>query len=276
MNSSQLCFLTSSNSFLSTSTFLPNYTAFNNKCRATCIKPISIPTCTSRPPTPEKPSTTPKDQPDKSSTNTVIDKSKSSKSIVPTPRLSNIQVFLERLNDTALDARIHYTRLFTRKKQSIENAPRIVILGTGWAAHSLVKVLDTTATSATIISPRNFFFFTPLLSASAVGTVEFRSIVEPIRAANPFIDYFEAYAVDIDLENQQVHCVPGKREGKPDAEDPFNVPYDYLVVAVGETTATFGVPGARKYAYFLKEISDARRLRQKILGMLDIVYVRFN
>lgn len=36
-----------------------------------------------------------------------------------------------------------------------------------------------------IVSPRNFFLFTPMLSGSAVGTVEYRSILEPIRQANP-------------------------------------------------------------------------------------------
>lgn len=42
-----------------------------------------------------------------------------------------------------------------------------------------------------------------------------------------------------------------------------------MVVAVGETTSTFGVVGARKYAYFLKEINDAQRMRAKILECLE-------
>lgn len=151
--------------------------------------------------------------------------------------------------------------------------PRVVILGTGWAAHSLVKVLDDkSVSSVTIISPRNFFFFTPLLSATAVGTIEFRSIVEPIRVANPLVDYFEAFATDVDFEKQQVVCVVGQRDGVRSAavEDAeFRVPYDILVIAVGETTTTFGVEGAKKHAYFLKEISDARRVRKKLLDCLE-------
>lgn len=174
-------------------------------------------------------------------------------------------------------------RQFSLKKKlpldKSTTGPRVVVLGTGWGAHSLVKVIDVSAVqSVTVISPRNFFFFTPLLSATAVGTVEFRSIVEPIRKANPFIDYFEASATDIDVDRRVVQCI---RESPNDANTnengngigdlKFEIPYDVLVIAVGETTATFNVPGAREYAYFLKEISDARRLRSNLLGTSNTI-----
>ncbi|KAI0567280.1 Pyridine nucleotide-disulfide oxidoreductase [Gracilaria domingensis] len=188
------------------------------------------------------------------------------------PRPGNLQVVLDRLSDTLLDAKLHYSRLFRRPPHEMPSkGPRVVVLGSGWAAHSFVKVVDHTHFgSVTVVSPRNFFFFTPLLSATAVGTIEFRSIVEPIRKANPFVDYYEAYAVDVDVERRVVKCEQGQREGEPSANAVcFQLPYDVLVVAVGEKTTTFGVEGARKYGYFLKEISDARRLRNKILDSLE-------
>jgi NADH dehydrogenase FAD-containing subunit len=49
----------------------------------------------------------------------------------------------------------------------------------------VAKIIDTGMYEVVIVSPRNFFLFTPMLSGSAVGTVEFRSISEPIRQANP-------------------------------------------------------------------------------------------
>lgn len=55
----------------------------------------------------------------------------------------------------------------------------------GWSAHAVAKIIDTGMYEVVIVSPRNFFLFTPMLSGSAVGTVEFRSISEPIRQANP-------------------------------------------------------------------------------------------
>ena len=37
------------------------------------------------------------------------------------------------------------------------------------------------ANEIVFVSPRNYFMFTPMLAASSVGTVEYRSIVEHIR-----------------------------------------------------------------------------------------------
>jgi NADH:ubiquinone reductase (non-electrogenic) len=39
----------------------------------------------------------------------------------------------------------------------------------------------------------------------------------------------------------------------------FEVPYDYLVVSVGEQPATFGVPGVQEHTFFMKEASPSVR-----------------
>jgi hypothetical protein len=56
---------------------------------------------------------------------------------------------------------------------------RVVILGTGWGAASFLKAIDTEQYDVTVISPRNYFVFTPMLAGASVGTVEYRSITEP-------------------------------------------------------------------------------------------------
>lgn len=58
---------------------------------------------------------------------------------------------------------------------------RVVVLGTGWAGTSFLKGLKNSSYDVQVISPRNFFAFTPLLPSVTCGTVEARSIVEPIR-----------------------------------------------------------------------------------------------
>lgn len=58
---------------------------------------------------------------------------------------------------------------------------RVVVLGTGWAGTSFLKNLKDPSYDVQVISPRNFFAFTPLLPSVTCGTVEARSIVEPIR-----------------------------------------------------------------------------------------------
>lgn len=58
---------------------------------------------------------------------------------------------------------------------------RVVVLGTGWAGIGFLKDLDISSYDVQVVSPRNYFAFTPLLPSVTCGTVEARSIVEPVR-----------------------------------------------------------------------------------------------
>lgn len=40
--------------------------------------------------------------------------------------------------------------------------PVVLILGSGWVGHSMIKVIDTDSFEVVLISPRNFFMFTPM------------------------------------------------------------------------------------------------------------------
>ena len=51
----------------------------------------------------------------------------------------------------------------------------------------VLQVVDTDKYDVVCVSPRNHFVFTPMLPSSAIGTVEFRSLLEPIRISNPFV-----------------------------------------------------------------------------------------
>jgi NADH:ubiquinone reductase (non-electrogenic) len=54
--------------------------------------------------------------------------------------------------------------------------PNVVILGTGWGALSFLHYLDQDDFNVTIVSPRSFFFYTPLLAGTASGTVRYVNI----------------------------------------------------------------------------------------------------
>ncbi len=140
--------------------------------------------------------------------------------------------------------------------------PRLVVLGTGFGAFNLVKRVGN-GYDVTVISPRNHFLFTPLLPGTTVGTLEFRSIIEPIRHARSDITFYHAAATGLDTAARQVQC-RGTAAG-----DPFTVPYDILVIAVGAVSNTFNVPGVEQYALFLRELHDARELRQRIIGCFE-------
>jgi len=54
----------------------------------------------------------------------------------------------------------------------------VVVVGSGWASTAFLKKLDTAEYNVTVISPRNFFLFTPLLPSVAVGTLATNSILQ--------------------------------------------------------------------------------------------------
>lgn len=66
-------------------------------------------------------------------------------------------------------------------KADVDEKKKVVVLGTGWAGTSFLKNIKDASYEIQVISPRNYFAFTPLLPSVTCGTVEARSIVEPIR-----------------------------------------------------------------------------------------------
>lgn len=147
--------------------------------------------------------------------------------------------------------------------------PVVLVLGSGWGAHSLMKVIDTDTYEVVVVSPRNYFLFTPMLPSTSVGTVEFRSLLEPVRVSNPFVNFFEAVCDRIDLEEKVAHCT-GKTPYKDGRLPQFEIPYDVLVVSVGEQPATFGTPGVEEHCFFMKEIPDSVRLRERIQSQFEL------
>lgn len=151
----------------------------------------------------------------------------------------------------------------SREPAAAKTGRRVVVLGSGWGAASLVKALGETD-KVTVISPRNHFLFTPMLAGAAVGTVEFRSITEPVRRLGKSVEYFEAMARRIDVGERRVECEAVVCEGTSCEITEFSVDYDVVVCSVGAATNTFGVKGVREHCLFLKQILDAAALRTAV------------
>lgn len=136
---------------------------------------------------------------------------------------------------------------------------------------SLLKKLDTDLYNVTIISPRNYFLFTPLLPSCTTGTVEHRSIMDPIRTIirhkSTAVRFYEAEATKIDPE-RKVIAINDNSDIKGNTSE-TEVPYDMLVVSVGAENATFGIPGVKEHSCFLKEIGDAQQIRKKIMDCVE-------
>ncbi|KAK7263613.1 hypothetical protein RJT34_31206 [Clitoria ternatea] len=149
---------------------------------------------------------------------------------------------------------------------------RVVVLGTGWAGMSFLKSMKSSDYEIHVISPRNYFAFTPLLPSVTCGTVEARSIVEPIRSisrkSGVNILFSEAQCYKIDPKNNKVYCRAVQDKNLGGLEE-FSLDYDYLVIAMGARSNTFNTPGVQEHAYFLKEVDDALRIRQKVIDLFE-------
>lgn len=149
-----------------------------------------------------------------------------------------------------------------------KDKPRLVILGGGWGSVALLKELDPNEYHVTVISPANYFLFTPMLPSATVGTLEMKSLVEPIRRILTRVrgHFIRANAEDVDFSNRLVEVSQQDASGK---EARFYVPYDKLVVAVGSKTNPHGVKGLEN-CFFLKDINDARKIRNQIIQNLEL------
>jgi len=114
-----------------------------------------------------------------------------------------------------------------------------------------------------VVSPRNHFLFTPLLVSTTVGTIEFRSIIEPVRTARKGIVYHQAWCTGVDPGVQSVICRSALDRRQ------FTLQYDFLVISVGSVSNTFKTPGVHEFALFIKDLSDARAIRQKIIECFE-------
>ena len=137
--------------------------------------------------------------------------------------------------------------------------PRLVVVGCGFAGYSLLRSLPRGRFETALVSPRNYFLFTPLLPSAATGTVEFRSIVEPARRRLRDVAVVEGRAEAVDWERRVLvgrAAVGGAR---------FELPFDHLAVAAGAEVATYGVPGVAEHAVPFASVEDAREVRRRIL-----------
>ncbi|XP_021726621.1 internal alternative NAD(P)H-ubiquinone oxidoreductase A1, mitochondrial-like [Chenopodium quinoa] len=152
--------------------------------------------------------------------------------------------------------------------------PRVVVLGTGWAACRFMKGLDTKMYDIVCISPRNHMVFTPLLASTCVGTLEFRSVAEPVGqiqsalATDPNCYFYLASCTSIDTSKHEVYCETVENLGQANERHRFRVAYDKLVIAVGSDPLTFNIKGVQEHAIFLREVNHAQEIRMKLLSNL--------
>ncbi|XP_012572488.1 external alternative NAD(P)H-ubiquinone oxidoreductase B2, mitochondrial-like [Cicer arietinum] len=153
-----------------------------------------------------------------------------------------------------------------------EKKKKVLVLGTGWAGTSFLRNLNNPSYEVHVVSPRNYFTFTPLLPSVTCGTVEARSIVEPVRNIfrKKHVDsrFSEAECIKIDAVNRKVYC-RSNINNNLNAKEEFVVDYDYLIIAVGANVNTFNTPGVTENCHFLKEVEDAQKIRRTVIDCFE-------
>ncbi|KAF9004592.1 hypothetical protein BDQ17DRAFT_1354300 [Cyathus striatus] len=200
------------------------------------------------------------------------------------PRESRWKNFLQILGRTTLITIIAGTGTFyyvtQREKHPGVQEPfdpskkTIVVLGSGWGATSLLKNIDNEQYNIVVISPKNFFLFTPLLPSVAVGTLSPTSLRavflcinslsrrpsrSKVRSSHPRRVFTPRDGNFFSLDNSEIKGAISSR----------TIPYDYLVYAVGAEVQTFNIPGVKEHACFMKELQDAEKMQRRFMDCIE-------
>ncbi|MGP8153229.1 MAG: NAD(P)/FAD-dependent oxidoreductase [Smithella sp.] len=142
------------------------------------------------------------------------------------------------------------------KKSTGSKRPKVVIIGGGFGGLWASRTLANQPVDVVVIDRNNYHTFLALLYQVAAAELTAEDIAYPVRSVFwkiPNIDFVLAHARRIDLQNRQIET------------DGEIISYDYLILANGSVTSTFGVPGVEEHAYFLKTLEEAVALKNHII-----------
>jgi len=143
---------------------------------------------------------------------------------------------------------------------------RIVILGGGFGGVFAAKQLQRRAgrdVDIELISRNNFFVFQPLLSEVAGGSIQPADAVSPLRAFLHNVRVRVAEVRKVDFSAKTVHVTVGR------GDEITTVPYDQLVIALGQIVDLSRSPGLSERAFVMKDVMDAFRIRNHVLQCLE-------
>lgn len=147
-----------------------------------------------------------------------------------------------------------------------KDKPRLVILGTGWGSIALLKNLNPGDYHVTVVSPTNYFLFTPMLPSATVGTLGLRSLVEPVRRIIERVHghFLKAEATDVDFSQKLVEVSQIDPEGN---KKEFYLPYDKLVIGVGmfsSQSRSAGLPVIELYSHKFTQAASRTRTASRV------------
>jgi NADH:ubiquinone reductase (H+-translocating) len=144
---------------------------------------------------------------------------------------------------------------------------QILILGGGfagvYAARHLERRLAGRKVGISLVNRDNYFVFQPLLPELVSGNVDILDTVNPIRSLLKRTRLYVRDVEAIDLAARRVTLSPGFQPR------PLALPYDHLVLALGNVTDFRGMPGLHEHALPFKNVADALHLRNHVIRVLE-------
>ena len=140
--------------------------------------------------------------------------------------------------------------------------PRAVVVGGGFGGLAAARELLDAKVDVLMVDRHNFHTFQPLLYQVATAGLDPENVAAALRGIfrrKPGFDFRWGEVSAVDLAGRRI------------VVDDTAFEYDWLVLAPGSDSASFGVPGVDAHAFPLKTLTDSVRLRSHILRRFEEV-----
>lgn len=138
--------------------------------------------------------------------------------------------------------------------------PRVAIVGAGFGGLWALRRCARLPVRVILVDRHNYHTFFPLLYQVAAAELEPEEIVYPIRSVLRPLSNVEFMLAEV----QQVDLA-----GRVLRTSTQDIPYDFLILAIGSVTHFFGVSGAATHALPLKTLEDGIAIRNHILEAFE-------
>lgn len=136
--------------------------------------------------------------------------------------------------------------------------PKIVVLGAGYGGlvtvTRLQKALSVDEANIVLVNKNDYHYETTWLHEASAGTLHHDRVRYDVDSVinRSKVEFIRAEVQDIKPDEKKVILNTGEVE------------YDYLVVALGGESETFGIEGLKEHAFTISNVNTARQLRDHI------------
>jgi NADH dehydrogenase len=149
----------------------------------------------------------------------------------------------------------------TNPNQTKQTLPHVVIVGAGFGGLRAARALAHSPVRVTLLDRNNYHLFQPLLYQVATAGLAPDEIAQPVRAilrGQPNLEFRIAEVRGANLLESTLDTDRGP------------IHYDFLILAAGGATHTFGAQIQARGSFGLKTLEDADAIREHLLAMCEL------